>query len=62
MHRDIKPANILMNSNGVVKICDMGFARFAEGNQGHAVLDHTPYVVTRWYRAPGEEAGPCRWA
>lgn len=46
IHRDIKPENLLINKNqGILKLCDMGFARLLE-------TEMTDYVATRWYRPP----------
>lgn len=47
MHADIKPDNILVSDNKtVVKICDLGSASDVSEN------DITPYLVSRFYRAP----------
>jgi len=48
VHRDIKPENLLISANGVLKLCDFGFARTLAGPAGR----YTDYVSTRWYRAP----------
>ncbi|XP_050677192.1 cyclin-dependent kinase-like 4 isoform X2 [Leptidea sinapis] len=48
IHRDVKPENVLVSNNGIVKLCDLGFAR-ALAAPGEP---YTEYVATRWYRAP----------
>ncbi|XP_046748531.1 cyclin-dependent kinase-like 4 [Diprion similis] len=48
MHRDVKPENVLVSPNGIVKLCDFGFARISPGPNESC----TDYVATRWYRAP----------
>ncbi|XP_013410282.1 cyclin-dependent kinase-like 4 isoform X2 [Lingula anatina] len=47
IHRDVKPENILITKQGVVKLCDFGFARLLRPGD-----EYTDYVATRWYRAP----------
>ncbi|TFK24621.1 kinase-like protein [Coprinopsis marcescibilis] len=47
MHADIKPDNILVNEQkNLLKLCDLGSASDASEN------DITPYLVSRFYRAP----------
>uniref|UniRef100_A0A8C4GSW5 Stress-activated protein kinase JNK n=1 Tax=Dicentrarchus labrax TaxID=13489 RepID=A0A8C4GSW5_DICLA len=47
IHRDLKPSNIVVKSDCTLKILDFGLARTACTN-----FMMTPYVVTRYYRAP----------
>jgi serine/threonine protein kinase len=47
MCRDLKPSNIVVRSDCTLKILDFGLARSA----GTSFM-MTPYVVTRYYRAP----------
>ncbi|CAD6217106.1 GSCOCG00004673001-RA-CDS [Cotesia congregata] len=56
MHRDVKPENVLVSPNGVIKLCDFGFARVITGNESC-----TDYVATRWYRAPELLIGDLRY-
>ncbi len=46
-HRDLKPENILLKNN-MVKICDFGSSKFLDEKE----FKNTPYVVSRYYRAP----------
>lgn len=47
IHRDLKPSNIVVKEDCSLKILDFGLARAAD-----SAFMMTPYVVTRYYRAP----------
>lgn len=47
VHRDLKPENVLFTEDEQVKICDFGSSKCI--NDG---TTSTPYIVSRYYRAP----------
>ena len=47
IHRDLKPENVLLTSDSV-RIADLGSAKILDKEQ----FCNTPYVVSRYYRAP----------
>jgi serine/threonine protein kinase len=48
IHRDMKPQNLLLNRQGLIKLCDFGLARAFT----IPLRAYTHEVVTLWYRAP----------
>ena len=46
-HRDLKPENILISKEGKLNICDFGCSKIIDPNG-----KNTPYVMSRYYRAP----------
>ncbi len=54
IHRDLKPDNILFTDDEKVKICDFGSSKSIkyELSKNKINSKSTPYVVTRYYRAP----------
>ncbi len=54
VHRDIKPANLLLDNNGVLKILDLGLARFADDKSDNLTekFDRGAVLGTADFMAP----------
>ncbi len=53
VHRDLKPENILLTNDEIIKICDFGSSKIINNDKNtETICKSTPYIVTRYYRAP----------
>jgi glycogen synthase kinase 3 beta len=53
VHRDLKPENILLSEDENIKICDFGSSKIINKDKNtDTICKSTPYIVTRYYRAP----------
>lgn len=50
-HRDLKPENVMLK-DGDVRICDVGSSKVLDPRDTKPQPMNTPYVVSRYYRAP----------
>lgn len=50
MHRDLKPNNLLVSIEGILKIADLGLARFKIAGASNA--HYTPFIGSANYASP----------
>jgi serine/threonine protein kinase len=60
VHRDIKPANCLVDKAGVVKVLDMGLAKFAADENSLSAMHKDSVVGTADYLAPEQAVNSSR--
>ena len=53
MHRDVKPANILVNSNGNIKLCDMGVSGALNNSLAQTYVGTTTYMSPERIQSQG---------
>ncbi len=56
VHRDVKPQNILVANHDIAKLCDLGLAKVAEGDDGEADRKGIP-IGTPHYISPEQARG-----
>ena len=52
VHRDIKPSNIILTKDGIVKILDLGLARFVNQDANHGLTGSYQILGTPDYMSP----------
>jgi serine/threonine-protein kinase len=57
IHRDIKPENILIDNDGVVKLCDLGLAKIITGSESLKLTRSGMTLGTPFYLSPEQAEG-----
>jgi serine/threonine-protein kinase len=60
VHRDIKPANCLVDKTGIVKVLDMGLAKFSTDENSLSAMHKDSVVGTADYLAPEQAVNSSR--